>query len=584
MMGERRRSLGMVGLALAIALVAAACGGGGGGGGAADPGPANTFTGVTMAATASAPLTINAMPASAGAVAFTLTSPGASAGLSLRRDPGAAKPADEHGFVLQADDGSGAVEKYVLVTINTAPEEVLDLGSVAVRQVRLFHSRLGMGASLSDLARFRNVPYATMISTLLAEKRSTPVQSPPSWVDSTIPTWQEIGSWSTAKQDAYTSTKGSRINDLRVWWFREMLTTSSPLTERMVLFWHNHFVTSMSDIFQPETSWRYLKTLRTHAMGNFRDFLDAICIDPAMVAFLDNASNEVGKPNENFARELMELFTLGEGQVYTEDDVVQVARAFTGYGLTDRQAFVFKGDAAHGNKHDFGTNMTILGSGPAHFYGARFPGIPAGQTTVIDLILAKTRAAVHIAEKLWDEFIGGPRDAPTITAVANAFRADYEITDALSALFTSAAFIDVSREGYLVRSPIELYIGMYRSLEVLPEVLPGNDQWQSLIWMGNDSDQLLGDPPNVRGWPGGTTWITTKNVMDRRSKLDGWKIYELQNRVPDYLRPVLATLLLPIPPVVEVVHPGNPMNAWQTTSAQMSPLRACFRDPAINLK
>ena len=131
-----------------------------------------------------------------------------------------------------------------------------------------------------------------MIDTLLAEARSTPVQSPPSWRGEKIPTWAEYSSWTQAKRDAYDDQKGYRIAELRRWWFKEMLTTSSPLTERMVLFWHNHFVTAVYDVFKPIISLTYVETLRTHAMGNFKAFVEAICIDPSMVMFLNNNSNK----------------------------------------------------------------------------------------------------------------------------------------------------------------------------------------------------------------------------------------------------------------------------------------------------
>lgn len=560
-------------------------GGGGGGGGASAPTAANTFTKMTISGTTTATMTVNGIVATAGSVEFSLNNPGASLGLSLKREPGASQPGKDYAFTMLANDGMGSTdEKWVQVTINEAPEQVLDMSTAQVKQVRLFHSRLGMGATVGDLARFRHTPYNTMIDTLLAEVRSTPVQSPPSWRGETIPTWSEFSSWPQAQRDAYEDQKGERIGELRRWWFKEMLTTSSPLTERMVLFWHNHFVTAVYDIFQPITSLTYLETLRTHAMGNFKAFVEAICIDPAMVMFLSNNSNKKGKPNENFARELMELFTLGEGQIYTEADIVQVARAFTGFGLTDRDLFQFKPTDHDDGNSGYGPYLAYLGlPGGTHRYGAPGPGVPAGPTVVDRLFELEDpnhagykRVAIYIAEKLWDEFVGGTRDTTTLRAIAGAFQTAWSIPAALATLFKSATFKDVLRAGYMIRSPIELFITMYHSLEILPQT---TDQWNALVWMGDGADQQLGQPPNVRGWLGGNAWITTKNYMNRRTYVADWKFGEIRTLVPAYLAPVLKTLLLPIDPVVENPVLTNPISDWST-----SPLRACLRDPAIHLK
>ena len=560
-----------VAAAVVAPMVLAACGGGSsdGGSGAVDPGPANTFVALKVGVTAVGTTTVNSLPTTAGATTFTMSG-SAPAGAVVKRDPGSSKPPEEYDFTVTATD-AGSATTWIRVTVNPAPEDTLDITSSAVRRVRMFHSRVGFGATVSDLERFRGVAYATMIDTVVDEGRSTPVQGQVAWRNDVIPT-------------ATNDLKGDRIDEMRRWWFKEMLTTSSPLTERMVLFWHNHFVTAIYDIFEPITSWAYLETLRTYALGNFKTFVEAICINPAMVMFLDNNSNEKGRPNENFARELMELFTLGEGREYTEADIVEVAKSFTGYGLTNGDQFLFKPTKHESTAANY---LAFLGR-PAgeHHFGAPGPGITlgVGETTVVDIIFGlddsnhpgHKRVAVYIAEKLWDEFIGGARDATTLRAIASAFQAAWDIRVALKTLFKSAAFMDISREGFLIRSPIELFVGMYRSLEILPET---DGQWDALVWMGDGADQQLGQPPNVRGWAGGTLWITSKNYMNRRTYVADWKFGEIRLRVPSYLATVLTTLLLPIPPVVETVDPTKPIDNWTT-----SPLRACLRDPAIHLR
>src|SRR5450432_4935955 len=227
--------------------------------------------------------------------------------------------------------------------------------------------------------------------------------------------------------------------DLRGWWVEEMLATPSPLTERMTLFWHNHFVSSQQKVKLAELMYRQNVTLRANALGNFGVLLHAIGRDPAMVIYLDSAQNRKGTPNENFAREVMELFTLGEGN-YTEQDVKEAARAFTGWSL-DRTSgqFVFRRFI-----HDDGVK-TVLG---------RTGNLDGDQ--VLDILLAQPATAEFVTSKLWREFVSPDPDPREVRRIAQLFRSsNYDIKVALRALLTCDAFWAPENRGTLVKSPVE---------------------------------------------------------------------------------------------------------------------------------
>jgi uncharacterized protein (DUF1800 family) len=244
--------------------------------------------------------------------------------------------------------------------------------------------------------------------------------------------------------------------------------------------------------------YRQNVTLRAHALGNFGAFLHAIAKDPAMVVYLDSAQNRRGAPNENFAREVMELFTLGEGH-YTEADVKEAARAFTGWSL-DRETgtFVFRA-----RLHDDGLK-TVLGR------TGRLDG-----DAVLDILLTRPETAEFIVAKLWREFVSPDPDPAEVARIARRFRdSGYEIKVALGALLTSDAFYLPANRGVLVKSPVELVVGTVRQLELAPEsALPFA---VAAAGMG----QNLFSPPNVKGWPGGPAWINTTTLLARKQFLD----------------------------------------------------------------
>jgi uncharacterized protein (DUF1800 family) len=278
----------------------------------------------------------------------------------------------------------------------------------------------------------------------------------------------------------------------------EMLSTPSPLTERMTLFWHSHFVSSQQKVKLAELMYRQNVTLRAQALGNFGAMLHAVARDPAMIVYLDSAQNRKGAANENFARELMELFTLGEGN-YGESDVKEAARAFTGWSLDrERGEFVFRRAV-----HDYGSKTVLDRTG-------NFDG-----DDVIDILLAQPSTAEFVSRKLWREFVSPDPDAAEVKRIAARFRdSGYDIKTALYALLTSDAFYARENRGTLFKSPVDLVVGTLRQFGMHPgDTIPFA---VAAAGMG----QNLFSPPNVRGWPGQEAWINTSSLLARKQFLD----------------------------------------------------------------
>jgi uncharacterized protein (DUF1800 family) len=277
------------------------------------------------------------------------------------------------------------------------------------------------------------------------------------------------------------------------WWFRGMLKTEAPLREKMTLFWHDHFATSIQKVKQPALLMMQNDLFRQSAFGSFKDLTQAILLDPAMMLYLDTQSSKKGRPNENFAREVMELFTLGEGN-YTERDVHEAARAFTGYYLNQST-----GKVTHSTSQWDAADKTVFGkTGP-------FTG-----KDVINLIFEKEETARFMAKKLWEFFV---YDNPTDTALdslTESFRkADFHTAPLLREIFLSQEFYSEAAIRSQIKSPIQYLIALLKQLEISdpPVGFP--------ITAEQQLGQVLFMPPNVAGWDWGQAWINTNTLLTR---------------------------------------------------------------------
>ena len=290
--------------------------------------------------------------------------------------------------------------------------------------------------------------------------------------------------------------------DIKTWWLREMLESDAPLQERLTLFWHNHFATSQQKVVRSVAMWNQHQLLRGQALGSFASLLHAVAKDPAMLAYLDGANSRKEAPNENFAREVMELFVLGEASQaalglggYTEKDIREAARAFTGWSL-ERDTFTFRFRPL---LHDAG-DKTVLGT------TGRLDG-----DGVIDILLRQDAAARFVVRKLWLEFVSPTPVDAEVERLAQAFRASgYQLAPLVKKLLASEAFWAPENRTALVKSPIELVVGSMRQFNVaVPDTLP-------LVLKSAQLGQNLLVPPNVKGWPGYTQWITASSLLERK--------------------------------------------------------------------
>ncbi|MEP7276835.1 MAG: DUF1800 domain-containing protein [Betaproteobacteria bacterium] len=419
------------------------------------------------------------------------------------------------------------------VVADTPPALAAPMGSGDARHLL---ARTGFGATAAEVRAYSTLSREDAIDRLLADARTTSVTPFPAWAAEGGPL-RPAADATADERKAFRQAQAKRGVELRDWWMREMLATPSPLTERMTLFWHNHFVSSQQKVRAAQSMLAQNVTLRAHALGNFGTLLHAAAKDPAMVVYLDSAQNRKGAPNENFAREAMELFTLGQGR-YGEQDVKEAARAFTGWSV-DRAtgAFVFRS-----RQHD-DDEKTVLG------HRGRFDG-----DDVLDLLLARDETARFVVDKLWREFVSPVPDAREAERIARAFRdSGYEIKDALRGLLRSRAFWAKENRGVLFKSPVDLVVGTLRQLELSPP------DARPLARIATGMGQNLFAPPNVRGWPGGETWINSNTLLARKQYLDGiarrdegaafdaaaW-LARREGATPDARLEAARTLLLPI--------------------------------------
>jgi uncharacterized protein (DUF1800 family) len=291
-------------------------------------------------------------------------------------------------------------------------------------------------------------------------------------------------------------------NHLRGWWLYCILQGGHPLREKLTLFWHNHFATSIAKVQNPALMYRQNCLLRMHALGRFGPLLQAISRDGAMLLWLDSNSNVKGKPNENYARELMELFSLGVGN-YTEKDIREAARAFTGW-RTDGDDFKFDT-----RLHDAGIK-TVLGQTGAWNGG-----------DVVRIVLEQPATARFIVRKLYHFLISeqiAPPDA-LLEPLCESFRkSDYDIAALVRTILASRHFYSDHAFRQRIKGPVEYALGAvqavyrrYREEEGDYRPLPQQVLVGPLSAMG----QPLFAPPNVKGWPGGATWLNTHTVLER---------------------------------------------------------------------
>jgi len=354
-----------------------------------------------------------------------------------------------------------------------------------IKQIKHLWARAGFGLRFEDLKALENVSVKHAVTQLLnVADDGTNINAVQADIDSSLLVKGDV----LAKKQ-FLQQQRQQEQDLNVAWITKMSATNAVLQEKMTLFWHNHFACrSFSALFAQQLN----NIQRTNALGNFRTLLLQVSQCPAMLQFLNNQQNQKGHPNENFARELMELFTIGRGN-YTENDVKESARAFTGYGFNKTGEFVNRKFF-----HDDG-QKTVLGK-TGNFNGE----------DIMNMLLDKKETAHFISNKLYRYLVNEIPDPAHVNAMSDVFyNANYEIKPLLEYVFNAGWFYADKNRGALIKSPVEFLVGLNRQFYITyqrPEVLL---QFQHVL------GQVLFYPPNVAGWPGGRNWIDSSSLMFR---------------------------------------------------------------------
>ncbi len=387
------------------------------------------------------------------------------------------------------------------------------------------------GAKKTDTDYFQSKTMSQIVNELI-NTVNTPPLPPINNYNSSVndPDVQAGSTWVNAPISSSGTIRANRRYSLQSWWLGLQINQSRSIEEKMVLFWHNHFVTESPNI-DPKYLYIYNTTLRKYALGNFKSMVKAITLDPAMLIYLNGNKNVAGAPNENYARELQELFTMGKGpnSLYTESDVQAAAKVLTGFDVdATTSSYIFrstKHDATNKQFSAFYNNTVITGRTGA-----------SGEQELDDflnMLFNQQELSLFICRKIYRFFIyyiiDDNVEANVIAPLAQIFRNNnYEIKPVLQALFSSEHFFDANNIGCMIKSPIDYLVGMQREFNVVfPDQTLNYVEnyyfWRIMCLAGIDMSQELGNPPNVAGWPAyyqvpefHELWINS-NTLPRRN-------------------------------------------------------------------
>jgi uncharacterized protein (DUF1800 family) len=401
------------------------------------------------------------------------------------------RPVSRRAVLATGAAGAGAAAIAVLwkgTDLSQILDRIRDLthaypGALSTPRVRAAHllRRAGFGATTAELDR-----YAAMTTTAAAQSLLDYAQTSNTTLEAALPAIDLGGGRGAAAVAA-----------IEAWWLQRMVQTARPLEEKMVLFWHG-LLTSGLDKAGPAQLYAQNELFRKMALANFDDLLKAVSKDPAMMIYLDTETNRKGKPNENYARELMELFTTGIGH-YTEDDVRESARAFTGWTLTGSPQRRFTTDSVFvARLHD---------SGPKTFMGktGNFTG-----DDIVEMLVPLRATAERLSTRLFSFFAYPNPEREIVAHLADTFQSKrYNVGAVVQEIFGLDAFYSDSAYRALVKSPAELVAQSLKATGA--DARSFTAAAAAMAPMG----QVLFYPPNVAGWPGGTSWINSSTLLSR---------------------------------------------------------------------
>ena len=376
--------------------------------------------------------------------------------------------------------------------------------NLLTREISLVESahllrRIHFGPTIEEIDYLSSLNINDAVEYIL---RDIPPPPPPgNWIDDPFP--YNYGSYSPEQRDSLQAAYDLYSLELNVWWLDQMFNSSSSIIEQMTLFWHDHFATSIETVKYPPAMYHQNKILREYAIGNFKDLVTLMIFDPAMMVWLDNRENRVGAINENFARELLELFTMGEGQ-YTQQDVMEAARALTGYQTNGLETYFVS------DRFDNGVKTFLGQTGNFNTYD------------IIDIIFEQPQTAYFICEKLYKWFVYENPNEEIVQDLAQIMiDNNYEIKPVLYALFSSEHFFDDNFKGSKFKDPINHSLGVIRQsyIDINQTLYFQNNVYtlhDILLYVQNLNGLLIFNPPDVSGWPGYRNWINTFTLPNRK--------------------------------------------------------------------
>ena len=363
-------------------------------------------------------------------------------------------------------------------------------------RIQHLYQRLGFGASRQNIIDGLTQSPEVLVDALIDAIVNMDAPEAPEWA---YWTWDDYND----DIDLYQQHQ----SDIMIRWVREMADPTLQFRSKLALFWHNHFVTEYEVYSCPSYMWAYFNLLHVQCLGNFKSFIEEMGTNPAMLNYLDGDQNFAGEPNENYARELMELFTMGENNGYTQDDIVEVARALTGY---TQDMYNCEQPYFDANLHDFGPK-TIFGQTGNWNY-----------QDVHDLIFTvrKEQVKEFICTKIYKAFVYEKPDSIIIAAMGQTFEDnDWELAPVFRQLFKSEHFFEQRFVNAMIKSPLELYHGFIRQLDLEFGVDYTDDNIGDITFFTGRIGQEIFNPPDVAGWPGHHAWINENTLTQRWSQM-----------------------------------------------------------------
>jgi uncharacterized protein (DUF1800 family) len=385
------------------------------------------------------------------------------------------------------------------------------------RRVAHLYRRLGFGATLEQIQAGLQMTPSALVDQLLDDASNLGTPLPPYWAN-----------YTSEDYDADPDLRFTHYDELRRRWLADMLGPEG-VRAKLAFFWHNHFVTSLDVVSCTSYLWNYYSLLNEYSLGNFRTFTREIGQSAAMLVYLNGNQNEAGEPNENYARELMELFTMGENNGYTQIDIVEMARALTGW---QAQMYACTPPYYDPAKHD-NNSKTIFG------VSQNF-----GFTTAHNLIFTQraTQVSEYIAGKLYKNFVYQKVNPEVVDGLAQTFRAgNWELLPLMKQLFKSEHFFDDLYVNARIKNPIEAMLPLLKMAGATYPAEVSDNALGNIFYWGYQSGQELLNPPNVAGWPGHHAWIN-ESTLTGRWNFSSYVVYQISQN--DTLKENLRTLAL----------------------------------------